>query len=123
MLVGTTMRNAGVDAMGALLNGGTLTFQTAAGNEVAICTLAATAFGAGSTGVATAAAIGSDTTTIAGTITKAIGKNSGGTEVCQFSVTATGGGGDITMPSTTYGAGETLGVTSLTVTVAAGTAP
>lgn len=115
----TAARNAAADAVCALCNGGTLEFQTSGGVAVATCSFAATAFGAATAGVATAAAIGSDTNAAGGTIAKFVAKDSGGAQVFSGSVTAAGSGGDFTVPSTgslMLGAGDTFSVSSFTYT-------
>lgn len=112
--------NAIVDLVDAGAGAGTLEFQTSGGVEVATLTFSDPAFGNAATGVATASAITSDTSATGGVTTKALLKDSDGTEVMQGSVTASGGGGDITLAGgTTIGAGATVAVSSLTVTVPA----
>jgi hypothetical protein len=93
---------------------GTLVFQTSGDVEVATLTFATTAFGAASSGTATAAAITSDTSATGGTIAKARLKNAAGTDKIICSVTATGGGGDITLSSVVVSAGQTVALTALT---------
>lgn len=93
---------------------GTLEFQTSGDVEVATLTLSTTAFGAASSGTATAAAITSDTSATGGTIAKARLKNAAGTDKIICSVTATGGGGDIELNSVVVSAGQTVSVSSLT---------
>ncbi|MEO7157439.1 MAG: hypothetical protein ABI039_07765 [Vicinamibacterales bacterium] len=95
---------------------GTLVMQTSGGVTVAILTFAATAFGAAVAGVATAAAIVSDTNAVGGTIAKAELRNAAGTAKILCSVTATGGGGDITLSSVVISAGQTVSLSSLTYT-------
>jgi hypothetical protein len=90
--------------------------QTSGAVTVATLTLASTAFGAAAAGVATAAAIVSDTNAVGGTIAKAEFRNAAGTAEILCSVTATGGGGDITLSSVVISAGQTVAVTSLTYT-------
>jgi hypothetical protein len=93
---------------------GTLVFQTSGDVEVATLTFANTAFGAASSGTATAAAIVSDTNATGGTIAKARFKNNAGTDKVICSVTGTGGGGDIELSSVTVSAGQTVSMSSLT---------
>lgn len=95
---------------------GTLEFQTAGSAEVATLAFSTTAFGAASTGTATAAAITSDTNATGGTVTKAVLQNAAGTDKILCSVTATGGGGDIELSSVVISAGQTVAMTSLTYT-------
>jgi len=93
---------------------GTLVFQTSGDVEVATCTFGNPAFGAASSGTATANAITDDTSATGGTIAKARLKNQAGTDKIICSVTATGGGGDIELNSVSVSAGQTVSVTSLT---------
>jgi hypothetical protein len=93
---------------------GTLVFQTSGDVEVATLTFATTAFGAAASGTATAAAITSDSSATGGTIAKARLKNAAGTDKIICSVTATGGGGDITLNSVVISAGQAVAITSLT---------
>lgn len=95
---------------------GKLVMQTSGAVTVATLTFATTAFGAASAGVATAAAIASDTNAVGGTIAKAEIRNAAATAKILCSVTATGGGGDITLSSVTISAGQTVSLTSLTYT-------
>lgn len=95
---------------------GTLVFQTSGDVEVATLALSTTAFGASSSGTATAAAITSDSSATGGTIAKVRLKNAAGTDKIIGSVTATGGGGDITLNSVIISAGQSVSVTSLTYT-------
>lgn len=91
----------------------------ASGTLLATLPLSATAFGAATTAspsVATAAAITSDTNADAtGTAGWFRAYSGGGTAVIDGSVTATGGGGDMTLDSVSIVAGGTVAVTSWTV--------
>lgn len=98
---------------------GHLVFQTSGDVAVATLTFASTAYGAAASGVATAAAIVSDTNAVGGTIAKARQKNAAGTDKIICSTTATGGGGDIELSSVVVSAGQTVAVTSLTYTAPA----
>jgi hypothetical protein len=98
---------------------GTLVFQTSGDVEVATLTLANPAFGAASSGTATAGSITSDTSATGGTVAKARLKNAAGTDKIICSVTATGGGGDIELSSVSISAGQTVSVSSLTYTAPA----
>ena len=114
--VSTTGRSAFADSLGAALNNGTLVFQTSGGVTVATLTFGADAFPSASSGVITANAIASDTNAVGGVIAKCSWKNSGATELINCTVTATGGGGDITLSNLTLGAGDTLAISALTFT-------
>jgi hypothetical protein len=98
---------------------GTLVFQTSGDVEVATLTFGNPAFGAAANGVATANAITADASATGGTIAKARLKNAAGTDKIICSVTATGGGGDITLNSVVTSAGQQVSITSLTYTAPA----
>lgn len=112
----TIARNAAVDAVAGLLDSGNIRFETSANNEVATCNFGATAFGSASSGTATANSIADDTNATGGTIDHAKLRTSGAAEVMTVTCTATGGGGDIELTSLVIGAGDTVSVTSLTLT-------
>ena len=116
MEIVTTIRNSIVDVFDSC-NGGSLKFLTSADAVIATCTLSATAFGAPSAGVITAAAIASDTSTAAGTVAKAKLYTSGGTE--QASLTVGTSGTEIILSSLVFASGDTLSVSSLTITMPA----
>ena len=118
----TAARNAACNAIVDLIDvggAGSLVFQTAASAEVATLTFSATAFGASSVGVATAASITSDTnaTGSGSNITKAVIQDGAATEV--MTVTVGVSASDINLTSVLVAATETVAVTSLTVTVPA----
>src|SRR5215204_3030852 len=114
----TAVRNSIADAVVDQLDEGTppgkLIMQTSGGTTVATLTFPNPAFGAASGGTATAGAIVSDSSAAGGTIAKAELRNAAGTAKVLCSVTATGGGGDITLSSVVVGAGQTVAVSSLT---------
>ena len=112
--VRTVLADAVVDLIDAGATAGTLIFQTSGDAEVATLTFTDPAFGDAETGVATAAAITSDTDATGGTIAKARAKDSNGVEVFACSVTASGGGGDIQLSSVVISAGQTVSVSALT---------
>jgi len=112
-------RNAGIEAIGALCNSGTIEFQTSGDVEVATCTFGATAFGSGSTGTITANSITDDSSATGGVIDHAKFFTSGAAEVLEATCTVTSGGGDFELTSLTIGAGDTVSVTSLTMTLPA----
>lgn len=116
----TAIRNAMADAVVDAIDGGaaagTLEFQTSGNVEVATLTFSDPAFGAAASGVATANAITKDSSATGGTIAKAVAKDSNGNTIFTCSVTATGGGGDITLNSLVVSAGQEVSLTSLTYT-------
>lgn len=87
----------------------------APGTEVATCPLSATAFGASSSGTATAAAITSDTNATGGTVATATLETGAGTVKVHCAVAASGSDIDFSN-GLTVGAGDTVEVTSLTYT-------
>lgn len=131
----TAARNSACDAVVDLLDAGagagTIKIYTgaqpASANDAASGTLLATitlsdpAFGAASTGVATMAGTPlSGTGVAAGTAGWARLADSTGANVLDGSVTATGGGGQIELATTTISVGVTVQITSGTVTMPAG---
>lgn len=109
------IRNAIADlVVDSLDPSGYLSFQTSGDVEVARLPFSATAFGAASSGIATAAAITSDTNADGGTIAKAKFFNSSDVQKFACSVTATGGGGDIELSAVVITAGQTVAVSALT---------
>lgn len=115
----TAARNAAASAVGALLNGGTIQFNTAGGVEVATATFANPAFGAPATGTITANAITADDNVTGGTVAGFEAKDSLGNVVISGTVSTPGNGGDFILTDLTYGAGGRLEVTNFTYTVPA----
>jgi len=125
----TIARNAAVDGICDLVDvssPGILEFKTAGGTstkdngKVAELTFSATAFDAGGTagaGICTADTITSDTNADGGTTAKAYFYDGAGAPILTCSVGA--GSGDIDLSSVIIGAGDTVAVTALTVTVPA----
>lgn len=125
----TASRNAACDAIVDLLDvGGTATIQirtgaqptnvadAAAGTLLGTLTCAATAFGAASTGVATAASITSDTSADnSGTAAHARILNGGGT--IHSDADAAQGSGSINFDNAVIVAGGVIAISSCTVTV------
>jgi len=115
-------RNAACDAIVDLIDGGagagTLQFETSGDVEVATLTFSDPAFGAASAGVATAATITSDTSATGGTVAQASIYDSTPTKIMECTV-ATDTSQDIQLSSLTIGAGDTVSMSSLTVTVPA----
>ena len=98
---------------------GKIIMQTSGGTTVATLTFSNPAFGAATSGVATASAITADSSAVGGTVAKAEFRQGGGTAIVLCSVTATGGGGDITLNSIIISAGQQVSITSLTYTAPA----
>ena len=114
--VRNTIADTVVDLIDAGAGAGTLEIQTGGSVEVATLTFSDPAFGNAAAGVATAAAITSDTNATGGTAAQFVIQDSNSTAVINGSVTATGGGGDIQLSSVAIGAGDTVQITSLTYT-------
>lgn len=114
----TAVRNTVADLIVDSLDpSGNLIFRTtgtadAPGTEVATCPLSATAFGAASSGTATAAAITSDTSATGGTVATATLETSGAVVKVHCGVAVSGS--DIDLSSLSIGAGDTVSVSSLT---------
>lgn len=130
--IATSARNAAADAVVDLLDAGSgagyIEIRTgtqpatpatsASGTLLATLTLSDPAFGAASSGTATASAITGDSSADAtGTAGWFRAYDSTGAAVIDGSVTATGGGGDMTLSSTSIVAGGTVDITSWTVTM------
>ena len=122
----TTARNAACDAIVDLIDAGagagTLELKTSAStvsgtNEAATLTFSDPAFGNASSGVATASAITDDTSATGGTVSDATFFDSNSAAVLQCQVATSGS--DINLSSTVIGVGDTVSITSLTVTVPA----
>jgi hypothetical protein len=119
----TATRNAAADAVvdlvdaGVTAGNGTLVFQTATDAAVATLTFSATAFGAATGGVATAASITSDTNATGGTAAQASIFDSDSTKILEATVGTTGT--EIILSTLAVGAGDTVSMSSLTVTMPA----
>jgi hypothetical protein len=111
--VRNTLADTVVDLIDAGAGPGTLEMQTSGDVEVATLAFSDPAFGAASAGSASANAITADSSATGGTIAKARAKDSSGNEVFACSVTATGGGGDITLNSVIISAGQQVSLSSL----------
>lgn len=109
--------NAIVDLVDAGAGAGTLQFETSGDVEVATLTFSDPAFGNAATGVATASSITSDTNATGGTIAQASFYDSDSTKVLE--ATCGTSGADINLSSLSVTAGDTVSVSSLTVTVPA----
>jgi hypothetical protein len=118
----TAIRSVLADALVDAVDGGSgdangdLVFMTSGDVEVATLAFANPAFGAASSGVATANAIADDTNATGGTVELFKIQNLANTEVVRGSVTATSGGGDIELSSVVVGVGDTVSISSLTYT-------
>lgn len=131
----TATRNAACDAVVDLVDGGSggglvriyTGSQPASANDAATGTLLVTitlndpAFGAASTGVATLDVDPALSATAVDTGTAGWFRmlDSSAATVLDGSVTATGGGGDLTLASTSVASGATVSITSGTVTMPA----
>lgn len=96
---------------------GQIVLMASGTTALVILTFASTAFGAASSGVATANTITDGTVTVAGTATLGLIRTS--TEqntVVNFSVTSTGGGGNLELSSNVLSTGQTVSISSLTYT-------
>ena len=120
----TSARNGAVDGVVDLVDAGAaagkLIFAASNDTTVAALTFSDPAFTAGGSqtaGVATANAITSDTNAAGGTVAKGrLQDSDAGTVVA---VTVSTSGADINLSSLTVGAGDTVAVSSLTVTMPA----
>jgi hypothetical protein len=112
----TTVRNTLADTVVDLLDAGTgagtLEIQTSGDVEVATLTFSDPAFGAASSGTATANSITDDADATGGTAAKFIAQDSDST-LC-FSGSVGTSGEDINLSSVSIGAGDTVSISSLT---------
>lgn len=108
-------RNAAADAVTVLLNGGTLEILAGA-TLLSSHALAATAFGAAVTGVATANAIGDGTGQADGAADTCKLKASDGTVHITGTVTKTDGAGDVKLDNVNIASGQVVKITGATYT-------
>jgi hypothetical protein len=114
--VRTVIADAVVDRLDAGSGAGQLIFMTSGDVEVATLTFSDPAFGAASSGVATASAITSDTSATGGTIAKFKAVDSDGNIAFQGAVGTSGS--DINLSSLTPAPGDTVAVSFLSYTAA-----
>lgn len=110
--VRTAIADLVVDLIDAGAGAGTLEFLTSGDVEVATLTFSDPAFGAASSGTATASAITNDTSATGGTVAKFVTKDSNGVAVFYGAVSTSGS--DINLSSLSVGAGDTVAISSLT---------
>lgn len=125
MEITITARNAAGAALTDLLNSGSVQIRTgtspgvdsaATGTLLGTLPLSATAFGAWASGSATANTITQDASADAtGTAGYFRALNSGSGAVIDGTITATGGGGDMEVNSTSIVSGATIDITSWTI--------
>lgn len=120
---GTTTRSAVadcvVDRIDAGTGAGTLKIYTSGDALLVTLTFNDPAFGSAVAGVATANAITNGTATGTGTAAKFTAFDSDDNAVFSGSVTATGGGGDLTLSSVSITSGDTVAISSATYTAPA----
>lgn len=121
MILETAVRNlacdAIVDSVDAGAGAGYVQFETSGDVEVATLVCSDPAFGAAASGTATAASITSDTNATGGTVAQASWYDSNNAKKWENTVGTSGA--EITISSTTIGAGDTVSMSSFTVTVPA----
>ena len=121
MTLETAARNAACGAIVDLIDGGVgaglLKFETSGDVVVATLTFSDPAFGASSSGTATASAITSDTNAAGGTIAQVSAFTSASSKI--FELDAGTSGTYMIVSSTSVGAGDTVSCSSLTVTMPA----
>ena len=115
--VRTAIADLVVDLIDAGAGAGTLEFLTSGDVEVATLTFSDPAFGAASSGTATASAITSDTSATGGTVAKFRTKDSNGNVVFLGAVSTSGS--DINLSSLSVGVGDTVAISSLTYSATA----
>jgi hypothetical protein len=127
----STMCDAIVDSLDAGAGAGTIQIRsgtrpadpatTATGTLLATVTCADPAFGSASSGVATITDPAGVTAAATGTASWFRALDSNSAACFDGSVTATGGGGDLTLSSTSIVSGTTVDITGGTITVPQGT--
>lgn len=119
----TTIRNAladlVVDAVDQGAGAGYCELQTSGDAEVATLTFGDPAFGAASSGTATANTITDESSATGGTVAKFRVFDSDATEIWQGTVTAISGGGDIEITSLDIAATEKVSIGTWTYTASA----
>ena len=119
----TAARNAAANAIVDLVDGGTtdangdLVIMTSGEVEVATLAFANPAFGAASSGVATANAITADSSATGGTAAIFVVQDRDNTEIWRGSVGTPGSGADLELQSVVIGAGDSVTVTAFTMTM------
>lgn len=122
----TAARNAACDAIVDLIDGGagagtmeikSAASTTAGASEVATVTFSDPAFGAASSGTATASAITDDTSATGGTASDFTVFDSNSNAIFQGAVSTSGS--DLNLSSVSIGAGDTVSISSFTVTMPA----
>lgn len=120
----TTLKNALLDGIDSVFNSGTLEIRSgsapgagnaATGTVLATITLPADAFAAASGGTKAAQGTWQDLAADASG-TAGYFRMTGGSNTLEGTVTATGGGGDLTLDSIAITAGQQVTITSLTLT-------
>jgi len=117
MTLETVARDAMCNALVDLTDLGTVVFETSGDAEVATCTFGATAFGAASSGVATAETITPDASATGGVVDHA--KIRKGDTTLLWTATCGTSGTDFIFASVTVPAAVEVDITSMTVTVPA----
>lgn len=135
MKISTAARNAAANALAALADAGsaaayvvirsgsppTNVADADSGTLLATCTMSDPSFGAASAGVITASSIAADSSVDAtGTAGHFRLKDSDANTIAQGTVTATGGGGDMTLNTVSLVAAGTFTITSFAITVPLG---
>ena len=120
----TAPRNAMVDALVDLIDAGAgagnLIFETSGDVEVATCPFSDPAYGAAAGGIAQENAITDDASATGGVVEHASVKDSNSLKIMELTCTAPAGGGDIEITGgLTIGAGATVSVSDLSVTMPA----
>jgi len=118
----TAARNAACDAVVDLIDGGsgsngTIKFLDSSDTVLCTCNMSNPAFGNSTNGTASADSISSGTVSTSGTIAKVSIRDTDDTEVMECTITVTGGGGEFEIGNLTVSSGDTIVVSSFTVTM------
>lgn len=132
LTLATASRNTMISALAALMNGGTIQIRSgsrpASANDAATGSLLATvvlenpAFGSPSSGAVSLADPDAVTGAAAGTATWFRALDSSAAPVMDGAVSATGGGGDLQLATTSISVGLSVDITGGTLTQSAGSA-
>lgn len=117
MILQNNARNAAVDGVTPLWNGGTIEFYNSSAPSLVIVTvnIPSPAFGAAASGTATANAFAEATAVRSGVVDTYTVKTSGGNAVCSGTVGTTSGF-DFVFTDTTFNTADRLQITGITYT-------
>lgn len=117
MILENIARNASVDGVAALHNGGTMVYETVGDVAVATLGFSATAYAGAVAGVAQENAISSDADAAGGVVDHVSFYTSGAAKISEATVSAPSGGGEVEITGgLTIGAGAVVSCSDLPIT-------